>query len=62
MYKTELISMMDQLVSLGAVQNFNGASDITILPGSDVDSVVVDMTVQPVDSMEKLYMIVNVDA
>ena len=61
-YKTELISMMDQLVSLGAVQNFNGASDITILPGSDVDSVVVDMTVQPVDSMEKLYMIVNVDA
>lgn len=61
-YKTELISMMDQLVSLGAVQNFNGASDITILPGSDVDSVVVDMTVQPVDSMEKLYMTVNVDA
>lgn len=62
MYKTELISMMDQLVNLGAVQNFDGASDITVLPGTDVDSVVVDMTVQPVDSMEKLYMTVNVDA
>lgn len=62
MYKTELISMMDQLVNLGAVQNFDGASDITVLPGADVDSVVVDMTVQPVDSMEKLYMTVNVDA
>lgn len=62
MYKTELISMMDQLVNLGAVQNFDGASDITVLPGTDVDSVVVDMTVQPADSMEKLYMTVNVDA
>lgn len=62
MYKTELISMMDTLVDLGAVQNFDGASDITVLPGADVDSVVVDMTIQPVDSMEKLYMTVNVDA
>ena len=62
LYKTELISMMDQLQTLGAVQNFKGTSDITVLPGTDVDSVVVDMLVQPVDSMEKLYMTVNVDA
>jgi hypothetical protein len=62
LYKTELISMMDQLQSIGAIQNFEGTSDITVLPGSDVDSVVVDLLVQPVDSMEKLYMTVNVDA
>ena len=62
MYKVELISMMDQLVDIGAVQNFDGAADITVLPGNDVDSVVVDLNVQPVDSMEKLYMTVNVDA
>lgn len=62
LYKTELISMMDQLQGIGAVRNFQGTSDITVLPGSDVDSVVVDMLVQPVDSMEKLYMTVNVDA
>lgn len=62
LYKTELISMMDQLQSIGAVQNFEGTSDITVLPGNDVDSVVVDLLVQPVDSMEKLYMTVNVDA
>ena len=62
LYKTELIAMMDQLVDINAVQNFEGASDITVLPGTDVDSVVVDMTVQPVDSMEKLYMTVNVAA
>lgn len=62
MYKTELISMMDTLVDMGAIKNFEGASDITILPGNTIESVVVDMNIQPVDSMEKLYMTVNVDA
>lgn len=62
MYKTELITMMDNLVDIGAIQNFEGAGDITVLPGESVDSVVVDLVIQPVDSMEKLYMTVNVDA
>lgn len=62
LYKSEIISMMDSLVDRGAIQNFDGPSDITILPGADVDSLVVDVTIQPVDSMEKLYMTVNVDA
>ena len=61
-YKTELISMCDALVGLRAIQNFDGAQDITVLPGEAVDAVVVDMTIQPVDSMEKLYMTVNVNA
>lgn len=62
LYKTELISMLDTLVGLGAVANFDGAKDITVLPGESVDAVVVDVVVQPVDSMEKLYMTVNVNA
>ena len=61
-YKTELISLFDSLVGLRAIQNFDGASDITVLPGEAVDAVVVDLVVQPVDSMEKLYMTVNVNA
>lgn len=61
-YKTELIHQIDTLVGIRAIDNFDGAGDITVLPGEDVDSVVVDMTIQPVDSMEKLYMTVNVNA
>lgn len=61
-YKTELIYMFDTLQSIRAIENFDGAKDITVLPGESVDSVVVDVTVQPVDSMEKLYMTVNVNA
>lgn len=62
LFKSEIISLMDDLVAIGAIQNFDGAADITVLPGESVDSVVVDIAVQPVDSMEKLYMTVNVNA
>ena len=61
-YKTELISFVDTLVGIRAVTDFDGASDVTVLPGEAVDSVVVDLLIQPVDSMEKLYMTVNVNA
>lgn len=61
-YKSEIISLIDTLVSMGAVQNFDGATDVTVMQGVNIDSVVVDLTIQPVDSMEKLYMTVNVDA
>lgn len=62
LYKVELMSMMDSLVDIGAIQNFKGAEDITVLPGADLESVVVDMVIQPVNSIEKLYMTVNVNA
>lgn len=61
-YKTELITMFDNLVGLRAITNFDGAGDIVVLPGEAADAVVVDVVVQPVDSMEKLYMTVNVNA
>jgi hypothetical protein len=61
-YKGELISMVDNLMNIGAVTNFGGAEDIVVLPGETVDAVVVGLDVQPIDSMEKLYMTVNVDA
>lgn len=61
-YKTELISFIDTLVGMRAVTNFDGAKDVTVLPGEAPDAVVVDLEIQPVDSMEKLYMTVNVNA
>ena len=46
---------------LGAVQNFE-TDDVQVSQGTELDSVVVDLVVQPVDSMEKLYMTVNVSS
>lgn len=55
-YKADLVSYGNTLQGIHAITNFLGADDIEVLMGDDVDSVVVNWPVQPVDSMEKLYM------
>lgn len=59
-YKNDLVSYFKTLEGMGAIQNFR-VDDLLVLPGNDSDSVVVQLYVQPVDSMEKLYMTVNVE-
>ena len=60
LFKAECINYMDILQKISAIQNFDSTSDIEILAGDEGDAVVVDAYVQPVDSMEKLYMTVTV--
>jgi hypothetical protein len=43
-----------------AIQNFDSTEDIDVLPGNEVDEVIVKLIIQPVDSMEKMYMTVMV--
>ena len=59
-YKNDLVAYFKTLEAMGAVQNFR-VDDVQVLPGGDSDAVVVSLYVQPVDSMEKLYMTVNVE-
>jgi hypothetical protein len=61
-FKADLIYLIGLLQSLGAIENFDGATDITISQGTDIDAVVVDLALQPVDSMEKLYMTVSLSS
>lgn len=60
LFKGDLISYGNELQRLSGIQEFNGADDVIVSQGNDLDSVVVDWAVKPVDSMEKLYMTVNV--
>lgn len=60
LFKSDLISYGNELQRLSGIQEFNGKDDVVIGQGNDLDSVVVDWAVKPVDSMEKLYMTVNV--
>lgn len=55
-YKADLVKYGETLAGIHAITNFLGADDIEVLMGDAVDSVVVKWPVQPVDSMEKLYM------
>ena len=59
-FKADIIAYLNRLQTINAIQNFNSQTDIDIAQGEAIDSVVVNLNVQPVDSMEKLYMTVNV--
>ena len=59
-FKGDLIKYFRDLEKLDAIQNFDADADIEVIAGDDIDAVAVNCWVQPVDSMEKLYMTVNV--
>lgn len=62
-YKADIINYLNTLQTVyNAIQNFNGAQDLEVIAGNDVDAVVCNLATQPVDSMEKLYMQVKVNA
>jgi len=58
--KAEIVNYILTLQGIGAIQNFDSQTDISVLPGNDVDSVLVELSIQPVDSIEKIYMTVEV--
>ena len=62
LFKSDLISYGKELQRLGGIQEFEGSEDIEISQGNNLDSVVTTWAVKPVDSMEKLYLTVNVNS
>lgn len=56
--RATLIEYFNELQRMNAIQNFT-AEDVTVNPGNDSDAVVIDCFVQPVDSVEKIYITVN---
>ncbi len=60
LFKSELINYLNRLQAIGAIQNLDPQEDIKVLPGTDIDSVVVNLHIQPVDAIEKIYITVTV--
>ena len=56
----ECNSYLNTLQGINAVQNFDSQSDVLVSEGNEGDSVYVEVGVQPVDSVEKIYMKVTV--
>ncbi len=61
LFREELFSYLSQLYEVRAVEK-PVIEDIVVSRGETADSVIVEMAVQPVDAMEKLYMTVTVGA
>lgn len=59
LFKADLAIMMRQLVEMGAYENFDAETDISVEKGADSDAVVAQLAVQPVDAMEKMYFTVE---
>lgn len=56
--RSNLIEYFNELQAMSAIQNFT-AEDVSVLAGEDMDSVVINCYIQPVDSIEKIYITVN---
>lgn len=60
LFKANRVSYMSNLMKSGIVADFE-SSDLTVEPGNDKDSILVNLAVTPIDSMEKLYMTIVVE-
>ena len=60
LFKADLVAYGNELQRLSGIQEFAGSDDIEISQGNDLDSVLVNWAVKPVDSMEKVYFTINV--
>lgn len=56
--KAALIDYFNTLQNMAAIQNFE-TDDVNVAAGTDSDAVVVECNIQPVDSVEKIYITVN---
>lgn len=56
--RATLVEYFNELQRLSAIQNFT-AEDVTVSAGTNSDSVVIDCYIQPVDSIEKMYITIN---
>lgn len=56
--KSALVEYLNALQDMGAILDF-APDDVVIAKGTDTDAVVVDVQIQPIDSVEKIYVTVN---
>jgi hypothetical protein len=56
-----IIGYLNEMQANNGVQNFV-ADDVSVAAGNSIDSVVIDVAIQPTDSVEKIYLSVTVSA
>lgn len=57
--RAEIIKNIKEKEEIGAFQNFS-EDDVSVIAGGQADSVLIEVYVQPIDSIEKVYMNVEV--
>lgn len=58
-FKAAIVGYLLDIQANEGIQNFT-PDDVQVLPGNDIDSVVITISIQPVDSVEKIYMTIEI--
>ena len=58
-FKAIIVSYLTGIQANRGIQNFSG-DDVEVLQGESIDSVVVNLAITPVDSIEKIYLTIEV--
>lgn len=54
-----IVGYLNEMQANNGIQNF-AAEDVEVLPGNEIDAVLVNVAIQPVDAIEKIYINVTV--
>lgn len=60
MFKNAIVGYLLDIQANNGIQNFE-PEDVEVLPGTDIDAIVVNIVLQAVDSIEKIYMTIEVN-
>lgn len=58
-FQAAIVGYLQQIQDNQGIQNFT-AEDVEVLPGTAIDAIVVNVAIQAVDSVEKIYMTIEV--
>ena len=58
-FKASIVGYLTGIQANQGIQNFT-PDDVEVLAGEDIDAVVINIAIQPVDSVEKIYMTIEV--
>lgn len=60
LFQAAIVGYLLDIQGNQGIQNFS-AEDVEVLPGTDIDAIIVNVTLQAVDSVEKIYMTLEIN-
>lgn len=60
LFQAAIVGYLLDIQGNQGIQNFS-AEDVEVLPGTDIDAIIVNVVLQAVDSVEKIYMTIEIN-
>lgn len=60
LFKADIIKYMTSLKEMNAIEEFDSTSDIEIIKGDDIESIKCNISLKPIDSLEKILVKINI--